>query len=74
VCLGKVPQDTKFVGLVLNLGERLLGTVLQAFPESMLPEYLPREVGVRQPHRELMVGRAMGQGHVYDEKRDTENR
>jgi hypothetical protein len=65
--LGQI-ASIKSVGLILNIGEQLLDTILQTFPESMLPEYLPRVVEVRQPHRGLVVG------HAYDDENDMENR
>jgi hypothetical protein len=63
VLLGQLPPGTQDEELVLNIGEQLLGTILQALPEKMLPEYLPPGVEVRLPHRGLMVARAMSQGH-----------
>jgi hypothetical protein len=63
VLLGQLPAGTQDEELVLNICEQLLGTILQALPEKMLPEYLPPGVEVRLPHRGLMVARAMSQGH-----------
>jgi hypothetical protein len=48
---------------VLNISEQLLGTILQALPEKVLPEDLPPGVEVCLPHRGLMVARPMSQGH-----------
>jgi hypothetical protein len=63
VLLGRVPTGLEDEGLVLNIGEQLLGNILQALPEKMLPEYLPPGVEVRLPHRGLMVARPMSQNH-----------
>ena len=46
---------------MLNVGEQFLGTIVQALPEVMLPQYLPEGVEVRLPHRGLMVARPMQQ-------------
>lgn len=50
--------------IVLNIGEQLLGIILQALPEQMWPEYLPQHVKIHQPHRGLMVARPMNQSHT----------
>jgi hypothetical protein len=42
-------------------------------PESMLPEYQPRGMDIRQPHQGRMLVRAMSQGHAYDGNRDVKN-
>lgn len=65
VSLGRLTPDIRQQDdwdLLLNVGEQLIGTILQAFPEVMLPEYLPSGVPVRDPHRGLMIARAMNQG------------
>jgi hypothetical protein len=61
--LGQVPAGIEDEELVLNISEQLLGTILQALPEKMLPKYLPPGVEVRLPYRGLMVARPMSQGH-----------
>jgi hypothetical protein len=61
--LGQVSAGIEDEELVLNISEQLLGTILQALPEKMLPKYLPPGVEVRLPYRGLMVARPMSQGH-----------
>jgi hypothetical protein len=58
-----VPAGIEDEGLVLNISEQLLGTIFQALPENMLPEYLPPGVEVRLPYRGLMVAGPMSEGH-----------
>lgn len=64
VLLGSVPDRISDQEMVLNIGEQLLGVILQALPEQMLPQYLPPGVQVRLPHRGLMVARPMNQSHA----------
>jgi hypothetical protein len=61
--LGQVPAGIEDEGLALNISEQLLGTIFQALPEKMLPEYFPPSVEVRLPYRGLMVAGPMSQGH-----------
>jgi hypothetical protein len=63
VLLGHLPAGVEDEDLMLNVGEHVLGTILQALPEPMLSEYIPPGARVRQPHRGLMVARPICQGH-----------
>jgi hypothetical protein len=68
VLLGQLPASIEAEALMLNVVEQLLGTIFQALPEEMLPEYLPRDVQVRLQHRGLMVARPMQQSEGNDGK------
>jgi hypothetical protein len=62
VLLGRVARETPDIEYVLNIGEQVLGTVLQALAEKLLTEHLPTDVPIHQPHYGLMVARPMSQG------------
>jgi hypothetical protein len=62
VLLGHIAPEVSETEILLNIGEQLLGTVFHVFPEKMLPEYLPEGASIRQPHKGLMIARAISQG------------